>query len=142
MSDHDNAQVACLMMSAWNTRDIERYLALLSDDCVVQSSHEAPARGRDAAGKTIQRYLGAVPDLWFDVTRVVATEDVVVVNWRALGSLWGDVGVAGVARKPERVEGCTLVGVRHGRVVRLWHYDEPLRLVTEQASRVALAGIE
>jgi uncharacterized protein (TIGR02246 family) len=142
MSDDDNAQVARMMMSAWNARDLKRYVALLSDDCVVQSFHEAPAQGRDAAAKTIQRYLSASPDLWFDVTHVVTTEDIAVVSWQALGNEWSDTSVAGIARRPVRVQGCTVVGFRQGRVVRLWHYDEPLRLVTEQTSGVALAATE
>ena len=121
MSDCSNAQLACAIIDAWNSRDLRRFLALLSEDCVVENCHEAPAVGHDAARTLLQRYVTDLPSVWFDVIKVVATEHTAVVSWWALGTLC-DEGGGGTARRPVKVSGCTVVGVKHGKVVRLWHY--------------------
>ena len=94
-------------------------------------------RGPHAACKTIQRWLAAIPDLWFDVMEVAATEQAAVVRWRAVGTLWNDLSVAGTARRPVEVDGFTVVGIKQGKIIRLWHYwdaDELVQHVTEQGS--------
>ena len=64
MSEHDNIELACDLINAWNARDLPRYRTLLSADCVVE-------------GRT-------------EVTDVAANEHTAVVSWRARGTvrLW------------------------------------------------------
>ncbi len=119
MCEHDNARLARAVIEAWNARDFPAYRALLGAECVEEIESTTPTHG--AAGATIQRYLNDIPDLWFDVTDATATEDTAVVSWRARGTLWSDTSPAGTARRPVEVVGFTAVGVKRGRIVRLWH---------------------
>ena len=104
MSERDNIEIACALIDAWNARDLSRYRALLSDDCVVE--------GR----------LDEISDTWFEVTEVTANEHTAVVTWRARGTVWRDVSDGGMCRAPLDVDGFTVVGLRHRTIVRLWHY--------------------
>ena len=113
MSEHDNVDLACDLITAWNARDLRRYRALLSDDCVVE--------GR----------LDEISDTWFEVTDVAANEHTAVVSWRARGTVWRDGSDGGSSRTPLDVGGFTVVGLRQRKIVRLWHYwddeDDPRR---------------
>jgi ketosteroid isomerase-like protein len=117
MSDCSNAQLACAIIDAWNSRDLRRFLALLSEDCVVENCHEAPASGHDAARTLLQRYVTDLPSVWFDVIEVVATEHTAVVSWWAIGTLC-DEGGGGTARR-------TGSSVRRTRLC--WPHDRALR---------------
>ena len=103
MSQHDNIELARDLISAWNARDLSRYRALLSVDCVVE--------GR----------LEDMPDMWLEITDVAANEHTAVVSWRARGTVWRDVSDGGMFRAPIDVDGFTVVGFRQREIVRLWH---------------------
>src|SRR2546422_2285075 len=49
---------------------------------------------------------------------VAATEQAAVVRWRAVGTLWNDLSVAGTARRPVEVDGFTVVGIKQGKIDR------------------------
>lgn len=120
MSEHDNAELARAMINAWNARDVLRCLTLFRDDCVVESCHEPPSVGREAAGTLMRRYLLEVPDLFFEVLNIAATERSAVVSWRALGTPRNELSMTRTAR--QSVHGCTFVGLKLGQVARMFHY--------------------
>ena len=129
MSEDGNARLAREAQEAWNARDLDRYLALLSRDCLVETCWEGAALGHDAVRSAVQRYLGMFLDLTFETEKVVATDDMAVVRWRAVG-----IPRARMADSIPAVQvaGCSVAGLKDGQIVRLWYYwdrEELLRAV-------------
>jgi len=93
-----------------------------------------------AAKKARGGYAGGRPPFGYRAhgkALVPNEEQAAVVRWRAVGTLWNDLSVAGTARRPVEVDGFTVVGIKQGKIIRLWHYwdaDELVQHVTEQGS--------
>ena len=94
MSEQENLQIARRVFEAWNAHDANRYAALLDPGHVWETDTlPRTVRGRDAARQTMQMYLGAFPDLHFDIEQMLASGNHVVTRWRATeligDSSWG-----------------------------------------------------
>ena len=101
-------------VEAWNAHDARGYTALLNDRYVGWTHATALAlRGRRAAGRALQMKLKAVPDLRFAVEGVIIRGDDALVSWVATGT-------RGTERL--RISGCTVGGVRRGKIVDTWCY--------------------
>jgi steroid delta-isomerase-like uncharacterized protein len=76
MSIQDNLKLDEENFAAWNAHDVDRALAVLSDDIVWQDvSRLEPLRGKDAARQYIQAWFSDWPDIQVTVTNRVVTED-------------------------------------------------------------------
>jgi ketosteroid isomerase-like protein len=92
-SHHDAAQLAALgreWVAAWNSRDLERVLALYSEDAEMTSEHIG-ALGFDASGTLrgkdrLRAYWGTalqrLPHLYFDLIDLFVSPDSVVVFYQ------------------------------------------------------------
>lgn len=109
------------VVAAWNARDVERYGSLLDDDCIIETQAVPGAvQGRDAARKRMQMYFNAVPDLFFELTDVVAFGDRVFARWVAYSTPEATRGETGNGLSA--IGGCTVATVREGKFVHLWSY--------------------
>ena len=85
-----NAETACAiaesMADAWNARDLDAYLAYLTDDIVWNDpAMPEPARGREAVQRFSRSVLHAFPDFHYTVRQpicVAADGTRCVVPWR------------------------------------------------------------
>ena len=132
--EQDNARVVSEAIAAWNARDAERYVALLDEDCLVETHGESPLRGLAAARQAMQRYLDEFSDLRFELEDFAVNEgELAVATWRAHAT--SSPGARGPAGGPRTVYGCTVIGLKRGRLVRLGHYwdsDDGSRSGTER----------
>ena len=76
MSAQDNLKLDEENIAAWNAHDVERSLALLSDDIAWHDVGSPQAfQGKDAVRQYIQGWFSAFPDMKITVKNRVATED-------------------------------------------------------------------
>lgn len=131
---HFNGQpgAACLVQAAvgaWNAHDPRSYAALLNSRYISRTHAIAlPLRGRVATCRAMQMKLKLVPDLRFAVEGVIIRGDNALVSWVATGTR---------GNEPLRISGCTVGGVRHGKIVDTWCYWDANDLL---ASRPGMRG--
>lgn len=119
-------------LRAWNAHDPRRYAALL-DESYVGETHGVPRqlRGRHAARWAMRMKLKLFPDLRFDIQDVITKGQEALVSWVATGTR---------GNEPVHVSGCTVGGVRHGKIVHTWCYWDrddllaPLRVMARRPS--------
>jgi ketosteroid isomerase-like protein len=119
-------------VQAWNAHDPRRYAALL-DRRYVGETHAVPlaVRGRGAARRVMRMKCKLFRDLRFHVQDVVTNGNETLVSWVATGTR---------GNERMRVSGCTVGGVRQGKIVHTWCYwdsDEmlaPLRVLSRRAT--------
>jgi uncharacterized protein (TIGR02246 family) len=96
MQQIDVQQLIDQFNSAWNDHDLDAALALVTDDCVFDSTGPAPdgdrAEGRDAV-RQAWAPIFADPRARFEVEELFVAGDRVVQRWRYD---WGDGHVRGV----------------------------------------------
>lgn len=86
-------QLANDWIAAWNAHDLDRILALYTDDFemaspyIVQIARRADGRlrGKAAVGDYWRKALEKYPDLHFDLIDVLVGADSVVLYYRSLG---------------------------------------------------------
>jgi steroid delta-isomerase-like uncharacterized protein len=103
---------------AWNSRDPDRLVALLSEDVRWEdpASPEGGLRGRDAVRRLVESYWRAMPDLefeWLDGSGspnpcLSIDRTQVAMPWRGRGTMTGPLEPPGFAPTNGRVE---MVGV-------------------------------
>lgn len=101
---------------AWNSHDLDRLMALFSDDCVFEASGGPEACGRRFSGRAeVRRAFAAVLDsmpdaTWGEGRHHVLTDDGGVSEWRLTATL----------RDGSRLDvlGCDFLTVRDGRITR------------------------
>jgi len=96
--------------------------------------HALSVRGLAAARQAMQRYLDEFSDLRFELEDFAVNEgELAVATWRAHAT--SSRGARGPAGGPRTVYGCTVIGLKRGRLVRLCHYwdsDDGSRSETER----------
>jgi steroid delta-isomerase-like uncharacterized protein len=123
MTEQENLQIGRRVFEAWNAHDPNRYAALLDPGHVWETDTlPQTVRGRDAARQTMQMYLGAFPDLHFDIEQMLGSGNHVVTRWRATGTHRGELmGIAPTHRRVE-LHGCTVNEIKNGKSVHVWLY--------------------
>jgi len=116
------AEFAKRFMDVWNAHDIDRLMALLTDDIVwIDPTMPAPLEGAGAVRDFLHNGLRAFPDLHFteaDRPHVTADEDNVAKAWVMEGTMLGDLDPPGFAPtgRRMRVEGVDLWLMREGKI--------------------------
>lgn len=90
MTVPDPEQFAAEWAAAWNRRDIPAVLAHFADAATFTSpvasqlieGSDGVLRGKDAIGEYWTSALARIPDLHFEVLRVYAGVDTLVINYR------------------------------------------------------------
>jgi steroid delta-isomerase-like uncharacterized protein len=111
-------------LTAFNAGDAERLLALLTDDAVW----EEPAIGLAAHGpEQIRTHLAALftatPDIAYEVTGGVVTDEYAVVEWVVTGTYQRDfLGLPPAAGQPFTFRGVSVFELTNGHVRRYTEY--------------------
>lgn len=102
--------------AAWNAHDIDRLMAMFTDDCVFEAAggNEAAGTtysGREEVTKAFADILTGLPDAHFEPVRDSVVDDTYAISeWLLTGSVGG-------GRRIE-IHGCDFLTIRDGRISR------------------------
>jgi steroid delta-isomerase-like uncharacterized protein len=112
-------------LAAWNSRDVDALLALMTEDVVYDdSAWPAQMRGQDDVRAFLTAIWRAVPDLTFSFVEhpyVVPGKPKAAFHWRATGTFTGPLDPPGYAPTGRSAtwEGIDLQEYRDHRIARL-----------------------
>jgi steroid delta-isomerase-like uncharacterized protein len=102
------------LVESWNAHDPNAVAQCYAPDAVsrdITLSGSEPLRGRDAIRNAAAMYMGAFPDIRFDIRRVACDGDLICEEWRAAGTHEGDLmGLEPTGRKGSTL-GCNVMQV-------------------------------
>ena len=132
----DNVQVARDSFDALNAQDLDRYDTFAADDFRVDSPGVTSPMDRRQQRYYLDGLLGAFPDAHFEIGRVIAQGDHVVVDWVAAGTQTQPMqSPAGqtfpASNKQVRLPGSTTLEIRQGKIRRAWNYWDMGSLIAQ-----------
>ena len=130
MSIQDNLKIDEENIAAWNAHDVDRFLAIVSDDIMWNDvSNPQPFQGKEAVRQYMQGWFSAFPDIKITVTNRVVTEDQVASELDFTGTNTGDLQLAPGATIPatgKKVngKGTYFVRFQDGKPVEVHSYPD------------------
>ena len=131
MSIQDNLKVDEENIAAWNAHDVDRFLAIVSDDIMWQDVGDPqPFQGKEAVRQYIQGWFSAFPDMKVNVKNRVVTEDQIAAEVEFTGTNSGALLLApGMPRIPPtgktvNAKGTYFVRVKDGKAVEVHTYPD------------------
>jgi len=119
-------EIARELLAAWNHRDLEAFLALLSDDVewYDPAMPDPPARGKTEVKAFAEAVLAAFPDFEYEIQPpICASEDGrrCAIVWRISGTHLRPLRPLGYAPTGRRAsfEGVDVIDIRAGKVSRI-----------------------
>jgi len=138
MSIQENIKLDEEFIAAWNARDPDRALALLSEDAVWQDvASPEPMRGKAAIRPYLQGWFTAFPDLSAVVKNHVATEEQVAAEVEFTGTNRGPLqmvpGAPAIPATGKKVtgKGTYFIRVRNGKGVEVHSYPDGAGLMMQ-----------
>jgi steroid delta-isomerase-like uncharacterized protein len=131
-----NVQVARDSFDALNEQDLDRYDKFIPDDVRVDSPGVRSPMDRWQQHDYLDGLLGAFPGAHFEITRVIAQGDHVVVDWIASGTQTQplqspDGQTFPASDKQVRLPASTTLEVRQGKIRRAWNYWDMGSLIAQ-----------
>jgi steroid delta-isomerase-like uncharacterized protein len=133
--------IAQQWLDAWNSHDIERILACLTNDAIYEDKtlgavNRTPAETRQfvAAG------WAAFPDLRFEITAASLAETHGTVEWMMLGTHRRDFGELPATGKSFSVAGVSVLQLANGKITHVrdyWDFATVLRQLTSSPAEAA-----
>jgi steroid delta-isomerase-like uncharacterized protein len=130
--------IAHRLLAAWNDRDIDRFVAMLSEDIewYDPAMPQPPARGRAEVRAFAESVLEAFPDFHYDVEAPICTAadgSRCAIIWRISATHTKPLRPMGYAPTGRRVnlEGVDVLDIRNGLVARIRTAFDPV-LAAEQ----------
>jgi len=131
MSIQDNLKLDEENFAAWNAHDIDRSLAIYSDDIVwIDVGNPQPMRGKEAARQYIQAWFAAFPDMVITVTNRLVTEDQVAGELEFTGTNGGPLqfapGMPAIPPTGKKANGKAtyFVRIKNGKAVEVHTYPD------------------
>jgi uncharacterized protein (TIGR02246 family) len=103
---------------AWLREDADTYLALFSDDVVLQTPMGERVHGLAAYGRLVRASLEHVRPVSFDFHQIAVHDDVVLAEWTIALEVRAD-------RRPITYRGMSVCEVRDGRITTWREYYDP-----------------
>ena len=126
-------EVARSLLTAWNARDLEAFLALLAEDVewYDPAMPEPPARGRPAVREFAEAVLKAFPDFEYEVQGPLCTAadgSRCAIVWRISATHLHPLRPLGYAptRRQANIEGVDVLDIRGGKITRILTAFDPL----------------
>lgn len=126
MSVQENLKLDEENIAAWNAHNVDRLLAILSDNIVWQDlSSPEPFRGKDAVRQYVQGWFSAFPDIKITVTNRLVTEDQVAAEVGFTGTNSGPLELVPGApaipatKKMVNGKGTYFVRIKNGKAVEV-----------------------
>lgn len=138
MSIKDNTRLDDEFIAAWDAHDVDRALALLSDEIIWHDGMiPEPMRGKSAVRPYLQSWFAAFPDLKTVVHRHVVSEDQLAAEVEFTGTNTGPLQVAPGAPaipatgRPVRGRGTYFVRFEGGKAAEIRSYPDAAGLMTQ-----------
>jgi predicted ester cyclase len=122
MSEQENVRIATEYLEAWNSRDYDRLRTYHGDSFSSLLPGVSGPVGEVGHRASMEATWAAFPDLTFEITRIIAQGDYVVVNWIGTGTHTGPMATpTGGAIPPTGrkgiIPGSDTLEIRDGKVV-------------------------
>ena len=131
MSIQDNLKLDEENIAAWNAHDIDRFLAIVSDDIVWHDvGKPQPYKGKEAVRQYMQGWFSAFPDIKITVKNRLITEDQVAAEVEFTGTNTGPLELAPGAPlipatgKQVTGKGTYFVRIKNGKAVEVHTYPD------------------
>jgi steroid delta-isomerase-like uncharacterized protein len=138
MSVQDNLRLDEENFAAWNVHDVDRSLALYTDDIVWQDVGIPEAlRGKEAVRQYIEGWFSAFPDIKLTVKNRLVTEDQVAGELEWIGTQTGPLqlgpGAPAVPASGKKVigKGTYFVRIRDNKAVEVHTYPDNVGLMIQ-----------
>jgi steroid delta-isomerase-like uncharacterized protein len=138
MSVQDNIRLDEQFLASWDSHDVDRGLAVLSDDVVwYDVGSPEPMRGKAACRPYLQAWYTAFPDMKSIVKDRVVTTDRVATEIEFSGTNKGTLQFASTAPKipptGKKVtgKGTYFLRIRDGKIVELHTYPDTMGLMMQ-----------
>ena len=125
--------IALQLLDAWNARDIERFVGLLSEDVEWYDPGmvQPPARGRAAVRQFVEEVLEAFPDFRYEVDGPVCASDDgsrCAIAWRITATHSKPLRPLGFAPTGRSVDmrGVDVIDVEDGKIARIRTAYDPI----------------
>jgi steroid delta-isomerase-like uncharacterized protein len=135
MLTEENVKTAQALIDGLNAHDLKGWAASLAEDFVGEYPG---ARGlkQEQAAMYNQAFVVAFPDLRFDVHRIIANGDTVVIHWTGSGTMTGPLAtLSGQTIPPTgkigKISGVFLVQVKDGRITKEQTYWDQMELLAQ-----------
>jgi steroid delta-isomerase-like uncharacterized protein len=116
------------VVDAYNSRTLEAFDSLLTDDVVLVRDEEK-AHGRDEFKAVLARLRRAFPDIQYRIDDVIFSEDRLALRWEARATHQGEYLGVKASGRPISYTGITMYELRDGRVARAWVSADLLSLL-------------
>jgi steroid delta-isomerase-like uncharacterized protein len=136
MSAQDNAALARKLYDAFNRKDYDHCLSLVTEDMeAVLIPFGQTFQGRGGFNEFMQGFAGAFPDIKIQVTNQVATEDQVVNEFTARGTHTGTLmtpagPITPTGRTVEFIV-CEVYQIKDGKFASLRNYQDAASLMRQ-----------
>ena len=132
MSTQENIKLDDDLRAAWNSHNVEKFLALCADDIVWHDvASQEPYRGKEGARRFFQGWITALPDLNYREKNRLVTEDGIAVEFEFGGTNSGAIQIApgtpsipATGKKVIAVKGTYFGRVRGGKLVEFGSYPD------------------
>lgn len=136
MSAQDNAQLARQLYDAFNRKNYDHCLTLVTEDMeTVLIPFGQTFHGRKGFSDFMQGFAGAFPDITIQVTNQVVTEDQVVNEFTARGTHTGTLMTPAGAIPPTgrtvNFTACEVYRIKNGKFVSLRNYQDAASLMRQ-----------
>lgn len=127
------ADIANRLLSAWNARDLDAFVGLLSEDIewYDPAMAQPPARGRAAVREFAEAVLEAFPDFRYEVDAPICTAadgSRCVIVWKISATHRNPLRPMGYAPTGRRadLEGVDVLDIRNGEITRIRTAFDPV----------------
>ena len=138
MSIQENLKLDEENFAAWNAHDVDRSLALYSDDIVWQDvGIPEHLRGKEAVRQYVQGWFSAFPDIELTVTNRLVTEDQVAGELEWIGTQSGPLqltpGAPALPPTGKKVigKGTYFVRIKNGKAAEVHTYPDNVGLMMQ-----------
>jgi steroid delta-isomerase-like uncharacterized protein len=122
------------VIDVYNSHDLARFDALITDDCVlVRNGIEA--RGREEVKRVLAKIYSAMPDIEYRIDDVIASGDKLALRWSGSGTHRGEyLGVPATGRVLS-YDGITVYERRGDLLQRIWVTANLIGLLRQLTAR-------
>ena len=138
MSVQDNIRLDEEFLASWDSHNVDKGLALLSDDVVwYDLGSPQPMRGKAAARPYLQAWYTAFPDLKSKVIDRIVTEDKVATEIEFTGTNKGSLqmlpSAPAIAATGKQIKGkgTYFLHIRNGKIVEVRTYPDTMGMMTQ-----------